>query len=160
LSRADAGAVHVAEDEVDLTNFANEIARRRAPNTTVEIEGPEHLVVLTDKMRLERVVGNLLENAVKHGGGEEVRITLEALNGAARIIVADRGPGIDHEQLPRIFDRFWRGDVARSRESGVGAGLGLAIAHENAKLLGADLLVESTAGEGTRFEVLLPQVGQ
>lgn len=160
LSRADAGAVHVAQDEIDLTNFANEIARRRAPNTPVEIEGPEHLVVHTDKMRLERVVGNLLENAVMHGAGEEVRITLEALNGAARIIVADRGPGIDHEQLPRIFDRFWRGDVSRTRESGVGAGLGLAIAHENAKLIGADLLVESAAGEGTRFEVLLPQVDQ
>ncbi|HYZ91157.1 MAG TPA: HAMP domain-containing sensor histidine kinase [Actinomycetota bacterium] len=156
LSRADAGAMQVASDEVDLRDFANQIARTRAPNTLVEIDGPDHLIVHTDKMRLERVVGNLLENAVMHASGEDVRIELEALNGAARIVVADRGPGIDHEQLPRIFDRFWRGDASRTRESGVGAGLGLAIAHENAKLLGADLQVESTIGEGTRFEVLLP----
>jgi two-component system sensor histidine kinase MtrB len=160
LSRADAGAVQVATDEFDLRDFADHIARTRAPHTTVEIEGPEHLVVHTDKMRLERVVGNLLENAVMHANGEDVRITLEALNGAARIVVADRGPGIDHEQLPRIFDRFWRGDASRTRETGVGAGLGLAIAHENAKLIGADLQVESTIGEGTRFEVVLPSEGE
>ena len=156
LTRADAGSMHITLDEIDLRNFAMEIARRRAPETDVHIEGPDELFVHTDKMRLERVVGNLLENAVMHGGGEEVRIMLEAVNGAARIVVADRGPGIAQDQLPRIFDRFWRGDRARSRDGGVGAGLGLAIAHENAKLLGADLQVESLEGEGTRFEVLLP----
>jgi signal transduction histidine kinase len=156
LTRADAGSMHITMDEIDLRNFAMEIARRRAPETDVHIEGPDELLVHTDKMRLERVVGNLLENAVMHGGGEEVRIMLEAVNGAARIVVADRGPGIAQDQLPRIFDRFWRGDRARSRDGGVGAGLGLAIAHENAKLIGADLQVESVEGEGTRFEVLLP----
>jgi two-component system sensor histidine kinase MtrB len=156
LTRADAGSVQIALDDLDLRKFASEIARRRAPDTTVDIEGPEQLVVRTDKMRLERVVGNLLENAVVHGGGEAVRITLEPLDGAARIVVADTGPGIAHDQLHRIFERFWRGDAARSRDGGVGAGLGLAIAHENAKLLGADLAVYSAQGEGTRFEVVLP----
>jgi two-component system sensor histidine kinase MtrB len=159
LTRADAGSVQISLDDVDLRNFANEIARRRAPNTTVDIEGPEQLVVRTDKMRLERVVGNLLENAVVHGGGAAVHITLEPLDGAARIVVTDHGPGISDEQLPRIFERFWRGDASRSRDGGVGAGLGLAIAHENAKLLGADLAVYSAQGQGTRFEVVLPRAG-
>jgi two-component system sensor histidine kinase MtrB len=156
LSRADAGSVQVSLDDLDLRNFATEIARRRAPSTHVEIDGPEVLLVRTDKMRLERVVGNLLENAVVHGGGEDVRITLDTWNGAARISVADQGPGIDEDKLPRIFDRFFRGDEARGRDTGTGAGLGLAIASENARLLGADLHVESLTGQGTRFVVVLP----
>lgn len=160
LTRADAGSVQIHLDEVDLRNFATEVARRRAPDTPISIDGPDELVVHTDKMRLERVVGNLLENAVMHGGGEEVRIVLEADNGSAKISVADRGPGIAGDQLPRIFDRFWRGDTARSRGGGVGSGLGLAIAHENAKLIGAELLVESVVGEGTTFEVVLPSGAQ
>jgi two-component system sensor histidine kinase MtrB len=157
LTRVDAGSIQVSWDDVDLRNFASEIARRRAPNTRVDIEGPDHLVVRTDKMRLERVVGNLLENAVVHGGGEDVKITLETLNGAARITVADRGPGIQEEHMPRIFERFWRGDASRGRDSGVGAGLGLAIATENARLIGGDLAVESATGHGTRVELLLPR---
>lgn len=156
LTRADAGGIQVSLDDVDLRNFATEVARRRAPETPVEIEGPDHLIVRTDKMRLERVVGNLVENAVVHGGGEGITISLDTMNGAARITVADRGPGIEEEQLPRIFERFWRGDASRGRDSGVGAGLGLAIATENARLLGADLAVESAPGHGTRVELLLP----
>ena len=157
LTRVDAGSIQVTWDDVDLRNFATEIARRRAPNTRVEIDGPDYLVVRTDKMRLERVVGNLLENAVVHGGGEDVKITLETLNGAARITVADQGPGIQEEHMPRIFERFWRGDASRGRGLGVGAGLGLAIATENARLIGADLAVESATGHGTRVELLLPR---
>ncbi len=156
LTRADAGGVQISWDDVDLRNFAAEVARRRAPNTPVHIEGPDELVVRTDKLRLERVVGNLVENAVVHGGGEEVLITLEADNGTAKISVLDKGPGIEDEQIPRIFERFWRGDASRSRDGAGGSGLGLAIAHENAKLIGADLLVASVTGEGTRFEVLIP----
>ncbi len=156
LTRADAGSVQISADDIDLRDFATEVVRRRAPDASIEIEGPDQLVVHTDKMRLERVVGNLVENAVTHGGGENVSITIESLNGVARLSVTDRGPGIAEEQLPRIFDRFWRGDAARSRGGGVGSGLGLAIAHENAKLIGADLHVESVEGGGTRFDVLLP----
>lgn len=157
LTRADAGGVQISVEDVDLRSFANEITRRRAPNTPVRISGPDEFVIRTDKLRLERVVGNLLENAVVHGGGEEVEIALERLNGAARIIVADQGPGIPDDQLPNIFQRFWRGDMARSRDRSGGAGLGLAIALENAKLIGADLNVSSALGEGTWFEVFLPQ---
>jgi two-component system sensor histidine kinase MtrB len=157
LSKAEAGGVQVAREEVDLVNFAREVVRRRAPEATVEIEGPERLVIRTDKARLERVVGNLVENAMVHGHGADVRILLDTVDGSARISVADRGPGIDDDQLARIFDRFWRGDVSRQRDGRVGAGLGLAIARENAALIRGELHVESASGAGTRFVLVLPR---
>jgi two-component system sensor histidine kinase MtrB len=156
LTRVEAGGINVSSGEVDLRDFATEVVRRRAPDTPVEIEGPEHLVVQTDKARLERVVGNLVENAVVHGG-EGVRILIETDNGVPSITVADRGRGMDQDEISRIFDRFWRGDASRQRDGRVGAGLGLSIARENAKLIGADLKVVSAPGEGTRFEVHLPR---
>jgi two-component system sensor histidine kinase MtrB len=157
LTRVEAGSVEPSWEEIDLRDFATQIVRRRAPDTAVEIDGPESLVVRTDKMRLERVVGNLLENAVFHGAGREVHIILEAQNGEAKISVVDQGPGIDAEQLTRIFERFWRGDTARRRDGRVGSGLGLAIARENAMLIGANIGVSSEPGAGTRFEVVIPR---
>lgn len=158
LSRAEAGGVHVSQDDVDLFDFTQELVRRRAPQAPVRIEG-EPFVVRTDKTRLERLVGNLVENAVVHGEGKDVRISIHKMDGGARIVVTDQGPGIDEEQLPRIFERFWRGDASRRRDARVGAGLGLAIARETASLIGADLLVESEPGWGTRFEVVLRESG-
>ncbi|MEX2392899.1 MAG: HAMP domain-containing sensor histidine kinase, partial [Actinomycetota bacterium] len=121
LSRMEAGDVSVAGDDVDLVDFASQLVRRRAPETEVRIHGPEQLIIRTDKMRLERVVGNLLENAVFHGGTEGVDIVLEQSNEHARIIVQDQGPGIDPEKLPMIFDRFYRGDESRRRDGRVGS---------------------------------------
>jgi signal transduction histidine kinase len=155
LSRVEAGGLVAEREEVDLVNFANEVKRRRAPGADVEIAGPERLVVWTDKMRLERIVGNLLENAIFHGGGEGVQIHLERADGHAYIAVTDHGPGIDPEKVPMIFERFWRGDTSRQRDGKIGAGLGLSIARENALIIGADINVQSIPGNGTRFEVRL-----
>jgi two-component system, OmpR family, sensor histidine kinase MtrB len=156
LSRVDAGGVLVEPEDVDLVNFAHEVARRRAPGANVLITGPDELVVRTDKMRLERVVGNLLENAVFHGGDGFVRIDLDRSNGTARIAVSDEGPGIETEKLQLIFQRFWRGDESRQRDGRIGSGLGLSIARENATVIGADIAVASEPGHGTCFEVTLP----
>jgi two-component system sensor histidine kinase MtrB len=156
LTRVDAGDVVAEREDVDLVNFANELTRRRAPGATVVVTGPEQLVVRTDKMRLERVVGNLLENAVFHGGGRSVRIDLDQVDGEALISVVDQGPGIDPEKLPRIFDRFWRGDISRQRDGRIGSGLGLSIARENALIIGAQIEVQSLPGEGARFDVRIP----
>jgi two-component system sensor histidine kinase MtrB len=156
LSRVDAGGVLVEREDVDLVNFAHELARRRAPGANVLVTGPHELVVRTDKSRLERVVGNLLENAVFHGGEGSVRIDLDRSNGSARIAVTDEGPGIDAEKLPMIFQRFWRGDASRQRDGRIGSGLGLSIARENANIIGAEIAVESEPGRGTCFEVTLP----
>jgi len=156
LTRAEAGGAQVMKEDLDLIAFAHEVVRRRAPETPVEIVGPEHLIVQTDKARLERVVGNLVENAVVHGGGHEISIELSESNGHAVIQVTDRGPGIPEAQIQRIFERFWRGDASRHRHERVGAGLGLAIARENAGLIGAELHVDSTPDVGTTFEVRVP----
>ena len=156
LTRAEAGGAHVMKEDLDLVDFAHEVARRRAPEVPVQIFGPDHLVVQTDKARLERVVGNLVENAAVHGQGRDISIELSQNNGVAVINVADRGPGIPEGQLQRIFERFWRGDQSRSRQERIGAGLGLAIARENAALIGAELRVNSTPDVGTTFEVRVP----
>jgi signal transduction histidine kinase len=156
LSRVEAGGVLVEHEEVDLVNFAHELTRRRAPGANVEVSGPDELIVRTDKMRLERVVGNLLENAVFHGGNGSVRIDLDHSNGNPRIAVSDAGPGIEPEKVEMIFERFYRGDTSRQRDGRIGAGLGLSIARENANVIGAEIAVLSEPGQGTRFEVLLP----
>src|SRR4029077_6046179 len=88
--------------------------------------------------------------------GRDISIELSQDNGEAIIYVADHGTGIPEGQLQRIFARFWRGDASRSRHERVGAGLGLAIARENAGLIGAELHVDSTPDVGTTFEVRVP----
>jgi len=112
----------------------------------VRLEG-DGLRVTSDPRRLERIVANLVDNALEHGGSPvSVRV------GEGEIEVADEGPGIPGEHLPHIFERFYKADASRS---GAGTGLGLAIARENAILLGGRLEVASEPGQGTRFTLTL-----
>jgi len=159
LSRVEAGGVQVSWEDVDLLHFCNEVVRRRAPGVDIRVSAPEGLVLRTDKSRLERVVGNLVENALIHGRGRDVSLTVERFDEAARIVVSDRGPGIPDEHRDRIFERFWRADVARGRSGGSGAGLGLAIARETATVIGAELLLVNVP-QGARFEVEVPLRGE
>jgi two-component system phosphate regulon sensor histidine kinase PhoR len=113
--------------------------------------------VVTDADRLRRILENLLENALKYtpdGGHVEVRAR-KGEEGAVLFEVEDDGPGIAAEHLPRIFERFYRVDKARSRELG-GTGLGLAIVKHLAEGMGATVTVESRAGKGTCFRVHVP----
>jgi two-component system phosphate regulon sensor histidine kinase PhoR len=113
--------------------------------------------VVTDGDRLRRILENLVENAVKYtpeGGRVEVR-SGPGPDGGAVFEVRDDGPGIPAEHLPRIFERFYRVDKARSRELG-GTGLGLAIVKHLAEGMGAFVSVESTLGRGTSFRVQVP----
>ena len=106
---------------------------------------------------IERVLSNLLDNALHYtppGGTVEVR--LASADGVARVEVADTGVGIPPDQLPHVFDRFYRASAARTRENGDGAGLGLAIAQRIVDLHGGTIGVESAVGEGTRFAFTLP----
>jgi two-component system phosphate regulon sensor histidine kinase PhoR len=113
--------------------------------------------VVTDEERLRRILENLVDNALKYtpGGGRVEIVSAPSGDGGAVLDVIDDGPGIPAEHLPRIFERFYRVDKARSRELG-GTGLGLAIVKHLAEGLGASVSVESVVGQGTRFRVKLP----
>jgi two-component system sensor histidine kinase BaeS len=120
----------------------------------VQIAGPLRLE--TDPARLRQILDNLLSNALRHtpAGG---RIDLDAVlvDGTVRIAVVDTGEGIPAADLPRIFDRLWRGEPSRVR-AGRSTGLGLSIARGLAEALGGRLTARSTLGEGSHFEVVLP----
>jgi two-component system sensor histidine kinase MtrB len=151
ISRLDSGEEVVRRQPVDLAALVRALLAGRGWQSSVRFEAAPTPVV-TDPRRIERVLANLIANAVEHGGGEvEVRLA----GGGARVWVeiADRGPGIAPEHLPRLFDRFYQADPARS---GPGSGLGLAIAAQHARLLGAEIEVRSELGLGTRFRVGLP----
>jgi signal transduction histidine kinase len=152
ISRLDAGQEVVSAGPVDLVALVTAIVDSRGWHDRVEVLG-EPVTVDTDQRRLERVLANLVANAVEHGG-REVRAQVTA-DGTVR--VSDRGPGIAAEHLPRLFERFYKADPARG---GPGSGLGLAIAWENARLLGARLSVASEPGTGTEFTLRLPVTPQ
>ena len=114
------------------------------------------LVVDSDPRRLDRILGNLLDNARDHAPGAPVEVALQATRDGAVIIVADRGPGTPADAIPHLFERFHKADP--SRASG-GSGLGLAIAAEHAALLGGSLRARARPGGGMVFALTLPVTG-
>jgi two-component system sensor histidine kinase MtrB len=112
--------------------------------------------VESDRRRLDRIVSNLVGNALEHGGGE-ARVVVSANGDLAQVAVSDDGAGIAAADLPHVFERFYKADPARG---GSGSGLGLAIAREHARALGGDVEVESTAGAGSTFTLRLPIVAK
>lgn len=130
--------------------------RRAAKGATIAVEVPDDAIALGDPAGLEQVLENLVDNALKYGpSGVRVRVSGERLGDRVCAIVEDTGPGIPAEHLPRVFERFYRVDPARSREEG-GAGLGLAIVKHLVELMHGSVTVESEVGKGTRFVVTLP----
>ncbi len=162
ISRLDAGGDALRTGEVDVRALVEALVRQRGWTEVVEVTG-EPVVVVTDQRRLERVLGNVVGNAVEHGGtGVTVQVasmddaghqTGPDLPSCVRVVVTDHGPGIAADHLPRVFDRFYKADPART---GRGSGLGLAIARENVRLLGGDLRATSAVGVGTAFSVEVP----
>jgi two-component system OmpR family sensor kinase/two-component system sensor histidine kinase BaeS len=113
--------------------------------------------VVGDVGRLDQVLGNLMANALRHTPpGGSISLGAEPIDGAVRIIVRDTGEGIPPEDLPYVFDRFWRGDRSRSPAGGAGSGLGLAIARQLVQAQGGRISVESQLGQGTTFTIELP----
>ena len=146
ISRLDAGAESVHAETVDLAALTRAVLRSRGWEERVALDGGE-AVVTSDPRRLERILANLVGNALEHGAdGVEVRV------GSDFVEVSDHGPGISPEHLPHVFDRFYKADPSRS---GRGSGLGLAIAQENARLLGGEIEVDSEPGRGSRFTLRL-----
>jgi signal transduction histidine kinase len=121
-----------------------------ADTTLVRLEVPADLAVIADPLVIERVVSNLLVNAVRYGKPPIV-LGAEQRDRHTRISVEDQGAGVPEEMLGRLFDRFERGDDAH------GTGLGLSIARSYARAHGGDLVYEPS-DSGSRFELLLPRV--
>jgi signal transduction histidine kinase len=154
VSEVDAGKALIRLEEVDLHALSEAVVSKM--RRAVPVRG-EHVSTHSDKARLERIVSNLIDNAFEHGGGTDVAIGVGRRDGQATLEVSDRGPGIPAEDLPRLFDRFFKADLSRTRERG-GIGLGLAIAFENAKLLGGTLEAASDESR-TTFTLSVPLRG-
>ncbi len=156
LARADAGQpleqAPVAFDAVVRDVY--QACQRQAPDRTLVLESAPPLVVLGSADHLHQVVRNLVENALKYTRpGGYVSLALRAVDGGAELAVRDDGVGIAPEDLPHVFERFYRATAARSRP---GAGLGLSIADWIVRAHGGRLTAESEPGVGSTFRVWLP----
>jgi two-component system phosphate regulon sensor histidine kinase PhoR len=143
----------------DLFQNAVQICRPKAEEKRIQIdiEGGEGVTAMVDPVLLEQAVVNLLDNAVKYSDPDKrVRLRAKPVETEIQIQVQDHGIGIDNKHLPRLFERFYRVDKARSRSLG-GTGLGLAIVKHIAQAHGGHVTVESRLGEGSRFTIHLPR---
>jgi two-component system phosphate regulon sensor histidine kinase PhoR len=143
----------------DLFQNAVQICRTQADEKRIRIElvGDEGLEAMVDPVLLEQAVVNLLDNAVKYSDPEKtVQIRAQAVDYEIQIQVQDHGIGIEEKHLPRLFERFYRVDKARSRALG-GTGLGLAIVKHIAQAHDGHVTVQSRLGEGSRFTLHLPR---
>ena len=161
ISRHDAGAAALDIDTVDLRSLVTRVAEMAAPlaergRCPVVLDLPtEPVVVDVDPRRVERVLRNLVANAVEHGAGQPVDVRLRGGPGGVAVSVRDRGPGLRPGEASLVFGRFWRADPARARTGG-GTGLGLSIALEDARLHGGWLQAWGQAGFGSVFRLTLP----
>ena len=168
LTLVEAGQLPLDIQVLDVAQLLADVrdafaAQASEAGVALAVESAESLPPLVgDPQRLGQVLGNLVTNALRHTppGG---RVTLgaalpstEEVPTAVLLWVADTGEGIPAEDLPRIFDRFWRGDPARSHELGAGSGLGLAIAKSLVEAHGGRIWAESQVGQGTAVSCLLP----
>ncbi|HKR01994.1 MAG TPA: ATP-binding protein [Pyrinomonadaceae bacterium] len=161
LSAIEAGTVEVKPEPVRLHSLVGDVltallSRAETRGVTLKNEVPVDVFVFADARRLEQMLTNLVDNAIKfnHEGGF-VTVGHEREGGRDRIHVTDTGDGISPEHIKRIFERFYRVDRARSREMG-GTGLGLAIVKHLARAHGGEVSVQSTPSEGATFVIELP----
>jgi len=162
ISRYDAGAVVAEIEPNNLGDIAQMVATGLEP--LAETLGCELIVTLPtktadadfDRRRIERVLRNLISNAIEHGAGKPVEIQVGVSKSAVAVSIKDFGIGMSRSQMDRVFDRFWRGDPARKRTTG-GTGLGLAISLEDTHLHQGWLQVTSKPNQGTTFRLTLPR---
>ena len=162
LSLADAGELTLTKQHVQPERLIEQAIAAHKPlaaqggiKLTAEV-GQDLPDLIVDPDRILQVLGNLLNNALQHTPkGGEIKLGANAEAGNAKLWVSDSGPGIPPEELPQVFDRFYRGDRSRKRE-GAGSGLGLAIARSLVQAHGGSLRVESEADNGATFTLALP----
>ncbi|WFE99786.1 HAMP domain-containing sensor histidine kinase [Micromonospora sp. WMMD964] len=159
VSRFDSGTARLALDDVDVAAAVSATLRIRGWTDRVRAELPPGVVARLDPRRLDVIVANLVGNALRHGA-EPVSVRLSADEDWVTVEVADRGPGLDPEVLPHVFDRLYKADTARTRSEG--SGLGLAISWENARLhrhgeRRGSLVAGNDPGGGAVFTLRLPR---
>jgi two-component system OmpR family sensor kinase/two-component system sensor histidine kinase BaeS len=163
LALADAGQLQITRYETDLCALIERTVSAFAlqaieKNIELKMDVTASIPEITiDPHRIEQVLRNLIGNALRHTneGRINVRCAVDGGQKMVRVSVSDTGTGIESEDLPHVFERFYRGDKSRSRSSG-GAGLGLAIAKQLVNAHGGEIGVESQVGKGTVFWFTLP----
>jgi two-component system sensor histidine kinase MtrB len=163
LSRFDAGGVRPHMELQDIQHpvgmaIAGLEPLARAKGMRINVDLPSELIELDiDSRRIERLLRNLIANALEHGDGKPIDIHVGADDKAVAVTVTDYGVGMSKDQLDRVFDRFWRADPSRQRTTG-GTGLGLAISQEDANLHNGWLQVWARPNQGACFRLTLPRV--
>jgi signal transduction histidine kinase len=159
ISEAETGTMKLNVSRVELARLAGEVGELyedAAEDTGValQIDVPADLTVPADRDRLRQALANLVDNAIKYTPrGGRVVVTAAAEAGSLVIRVSDTGPGISDQDLPRIFDRLYRGDHSRATR---GIGLGLSLVRAYVEAQGGSVSVDSRPGAGTTFTVRLP----
>ncbi|MFB6890511.1 MtrAB system histidine kinase MtrB [Kitasatospora sp. NPDC056327] len=162
ISRFDAGAAVLDAEPVDLREIVGRVVEAADPlaqakGSAVVIRGDgEPVVAEVDSRRIERILRNLVVNALEHGEGRDVVVRLGSQDGAVAVGVRDYGIGLKPGEASRVFHRFWRADPSRVRTTG-GTGLGLSIAVEDAHLHGGWLQAWGEPGGGSHFRLTLPR---
>jgi two-component system OmpR family sensor kinase/two-component system sensor histidine kinase BaeS len=164
LSLAEAGQLTLRRDMVDIAELLADVRTSFSGQTEaagidlqVSVQG-DPPAIIGDEGRLEQVLSNLLANGVRHTpSGGSIGLEARGTPFGVRIDVTDTGEGIPAEDLPYIFDRFWRGDKSRAHARGAGSGLGLAIARQLVEAHGGHIAVASEPGAGTAFTIDLPR---
>ena len=161
ISRHDAGVADLAESSIDMRSCVTSVRDQtdhlaQELNVLVTLNMPDEPVMITgDRRRIERILRNLLANAIDHSEGNPVDVSLASNAEAISVTVVDHGVGLKPGQEDLVFNRFWRADPSRVRHSG-GTGLGLAISHEDALLHGGSLSAVGKPGVGSCFRLTLP----
>ncbi|MEV4242305.1 MtrAB system histidine kinase MtrB [Streptosporangium canum] len=163
ISRYDAGAAELDVDPVDVRDVvlravadSEALAERHSTRFDLRLPG-EPCMAEMDSRRVERILRNLLFNAIEHGEGRDIVVSVGADRDAVAVAVRDHGVGLKPGEENMVFDRFWRADPSRARTIG-GTGLGLAISREDAVLHGGWLQAWGAQGEGSQFRLSLPRV--
>ncbi|YAL82506.1 MtrAB system histidine kinase MtrB [Dermacoccaceae bacterium W4C1] len=162
ISRFDAGAANLELAEVDLRDVVNRVVDSTASlavqqHTLIRVDAPKPSTAQMDQRRVERIVRNLVTNAIEHSEGRPVQISVGADDSAVAVAVRDHGIGLRPGDATMVFNRFWRADPARARTIG-GTGLGLSISLEDARLHDGWLQAWGEPGEGSCFRLTLPRM--